>query len=132
MDKATGRRGEGARTATAALTPGPSPTRGEGRGENGAVADEIWAALKATRKAPRWHRTVWAAEFGFSSYTRFFRACLLCCGKTPHQLELELIDEILLEAEENGDSNGRHEEHGEERKEHEKGQEGEAETVKRE
>ena len=62
------------------------------------LADEIWAALKESRKGPRWHRTTWAAGFGFSSYSKFFRACFLCYGKTPHQIEIELIDEILLEA----------------------------------
>jgi len=34
-------------------------------------------------------------EYGFSSYPRFFRACLLCYGLTPHQLELEIIEELM-------------------------------------
>jgi hypothetical protein len=109
---------------------GPHP-RPLSRGGNGDCADEIWAALKETRKAPRWHRSTWAAGFGFSSYSKFFRACLLCYGKTPHQLEMELIDEILDEAEElNG--NGGHEGHEGKRRENEEGREGEVETVKRE
>jgi hypothetical protein len=123
------------RTATAtATTEDTEGTEGteENRGEVRALADEIWAALKETRKAPRWHRTTWAAGFGFSSYTKFFRACLLCYGKTPHQLEMELIDEILLEADENGELNGGHEGHEDGKKEYEAEQKGEAETVKRE
>ena len=112
--------------------PHPRPLSHKERGENGgALADEIWEALKDSRKGPRWHRTTWAAEYGFSSYTKFFRACLLCYGKTPHQIEIELIDEILDEAERtNGD--GSHEEHKAELKEREEGQEEKAETVKRE
>lgn len=61
------------------------------------VAEEIFEALKKFRRAPRWHRTAWAAEMGFSSYQKFFRACLLMYGVTPHQVEMELIDEILSE-----------------------------------
>jgi hypothetical protein len=111
--------------------PHPRPLSHTGKGENGGVlADEIWAALKESRKGPRWHRTIWAAGFGFSSYSKFFRACVLCYGKTPHQLEMELIDEILAEAEPN--NNGSHEEHDEELREHEQGLEEKAETVKRE
>jgi len=44
-------------------------------------------------------------EFGFSSYPKFFRACLLCYGKTPHQLELEILEE-LLEPRMNTDEHG--------------------------
>ena len=58
-------------------------------------AEEAWEALKRSRRAPRWHRTTWAMEYGFSSYQRFFRGCLLCYGKTPHQLEVEILEELL-------------------------------------
>ena len=64
-------------------------------------AEDIWAALKASRKAPRWHRSSWAAQFGFSSYGKFFRACILAFGATPHEIEIALIDEILAEDEQN-------------------------------
>ena len=70
----------------------PSPHGGEGN-----AAEEILAALQKSRRAPRFHRTTWAISYGFSSYQKFFRACLLCYGKTPHQLELELIEELLRE-----------------------------------
>jgi AraC-like DNA-binding protein len=62
-------------------------------------ADRIFAELKASRRDGRWHRTTWAMGLGFSSYQRFFRACLLCFGKTPHEVEMEIIEEILKEAE---------------------------------
>ncbi|HEY3320922.1 MAG TPA: hypothetical protein VGP72_10695 [Planctomycetota bacterium] len=64
---------------------------------NGDKADQIFAELKASRRDGRWHRTTWAMGLGFSSYQRFFRACLLCYGKTPHELELEIIEDILTE-----------------------------------
>ncbi|HEY3324509.1 MAG TPA: hypothetical protein VGP72_28920 [Planctomycetota bacterium] len=68
-------------------------------GRIGDKADQISAELKKSRRDGRWHRTTWAMGLGFSSYQRFFRACLLCFGKTPHELEMELIEEILAEAE---------------------------------
>jgi AraC-like DNA-binding protein len=77
-------------------------TGGRGDGEkrhDGAGADEFFLALKKSRRDGRWHRTTWAMGLGFSSYQRFFRACLLCFGKTPHEVEMELIEEILKEAE---------------------------------
>ena len=70
--------------------------QGKSKKEKGkSEADEIWAALKASRRAPRWHRSSWAASLGFSSYTRFFRACLLAFGKTPHEVEFEIIEELM-------------------------------------
>ncbi|HEY3321657.1 MAG TPA: hypothetical protein VGP72_14400 [Planctomycetota bacterium] len=83
----------------------PLPRGGEGnRSDAGwtacaTEADEIFAELKKSRRDGRWHRTTWAMGMGFSSYQRFFRACLLCFGKTPHEVEMELIEEILNEAE---------------------------------
>jgi hypothetical protein len=65
-----------------------------GEGDEDEV-QEVWAALVKSRRAPKFHRTTWAMEFGFSSYPKFFRACLLCYGKTPHQIELEIIAELL-------------------------------------
>ncbi|HEY3322508.1 MAG TPA: hypothetical protein VGP72_18750 [Planctomycetota bacterium] len=65
----------------------------------GDKADRVFAELKKSRRDGRWHRTTWAMGMGFSSYQRFFRACLLCFGKTPHEVEMELIEEILKEAE---------------------------------
>jgi hypothetical protein len=60
-------------------------------------ADAIWEELKKVRRAPRWHRTSWAASMRFSSYGKFFRASILVFGVTPHELEMALIDEILSE-----------------------------------
>ncbi|HEY3320957.1 MAG TPA: hypothetical protein VGP72_10870 [Planctomycetota bacterium] len=77
-------------------------TGGRGDGEkrhDGEGADAIFLALKKSRRDGRWHRTTWAMGMGFSSYQRFFRACLLCFGKTPHEVEMELIEEILKESE---------------------------------
>jgi AraC-like DNA-binding protein len=77
-------------------------TGGRGDGEkrhDGEGADAIFLALKKSRRDGRWHRTTWAMGLGFSSYQRFFRACLLCFGKTPHEVEMELIEEILKEVE---------------------------------
>ncbi|HEY3323638.1 MAG TPA: hypothetical protein VGP72_24500 [Planctomycetota bacterium] len=83
----------------------PLPRGGEGnRSDAGWTvcatdeADEIFAELKKSRRDGRWHRTTWAMGMGFSSYQRFFRACLLGFGKTPHEVEMELIEEILKEA----------------------------------
>ncbi|MCX5769431.1 MAG: hypothetical protein NTZ09_04040, partial [Candidatus Hydrogenedentes bacterium] len=77
-----------------------SKEKENGEKENSARASEgevqeVWGALVKSRRAPRFHRTTWAMEFGFSSYPKFFRACLLCYGKTPHQIELEILEELL-------------------------------------
>ena len=50
-------------------------------------------ALKRSRVEPEFDRTTWAISFGFPNYARFRRACLLRFGKTPQQLELEIIGE---------------------------------------
>jgi len=60
-------------------------------------AEEIFQELKASRKGVRFHRTTWAVEMGFTSYPRMFQSCILCYGQTPHQLEIELIEELLRE-----------------------------------
>ena len=107
-DEQKGRTGEGAKggngegTAEQMELAGRMPAVRERAGGTPAVqdaADAIWMALKLSRRLPRWHRTTWAAGHGFSSYTRFFRACLLCYGKTPHEVEMEVIEEILTESE---------------------------------
>jgi hypothetical protein len=58
---------------------------------------QVWKALKASRREPDFAHTTWAQEFGFASYTRFYRACLVVHKRTPHQLEMEIIDELLKE-----------------------------------
>lgn len=60
-------------------------------------AEEIFAALKASRRGPRFHRTSWAVSLGFCSYARMFQSLMLCYGKAPAQIEMELIEEILKE-----------------------------------
>lgn len=92
------------------------------------IGELIWDELKATRKAPKFHRTTWALSFGFSSYSRFFRACLICYGVTPHELEMQIIEEILGEACENDHGNSEHEDHEDEKKKEHEGTAG-AETA---
>jgi hypothetical protein len=72
------------------------------------MAEEIFVALMEKRRRPRWDRASWAFGLGFSSHSRFFRACLLCYGKTPHEVEIQLIDEILADTA-SAESNGSHE-----------------------
>jgi len=55
----------------------------------------MYAALKRSRRGPRFDRTQWAAELGFSSYSRLYRAVLLAEKKSLHQLEIALIEELL-------------------------------------
>ena len=62
------------------------------------IAEWIFAALKISRRT-RFHRTEWAIELGFSSYQRIFRAVLLCEGLTPHNLEMDVIEELVAEDE---------------------------------
>jgi AraC-like DNA-binding protein len=59
----------------------------------------IWQALKKSRRAPDFDRATYAIGFGFKNYQRFYRACLLYYGKTPGQLEIQVIREILAETE---------------------------------
>ena len=54
---------------------------------------ELYRLLRKVRKPPTYHRTLWAQCYGYPSYYRFFRACLLCYGKTPQQMELEILEE---------------------------------------
>ena len=53
----------------------------------------IWKRLKDSRRHPKFHRAVLAIELGFPSHQRMYRACLLAYGKTPSQIEWELVEE---------------------------------------
>ena len=60
-----------------------------------------WEVLKMIKRARRVigrTHNVWAMELGFANYQRMYRACLAAYRKTPGQLELELIGELLREA----------------------------------
>ena len=57
----------------------------------------IWNALKQSRRAPDFDRATYAIAFGFKNYQRFYRACLLYYGKTPGQLEIQAIRELLYD-----------------------------------
>lgn len=67
---------------------------------SGTELDEwaVWKELKASRKWPEFSQNTWANELGFASYRRLYRACVSVYGKTPHQLEMELIREVLAES----------------------------------
>jgi hypothetical protein len=53
----------------------------------------IWYALAKSRRNPGFDRAAWAARYGFSSYTRMKRGCMLAHGgHTPEMLELKAID----------------------------------------
>jgi len=69
-----------------------------GRGDGGSLVDRAWAlwrTLRAERQKSGSHRSSFAWEIGFSSYTRMFRACLVCYGLAPQELEVLLIKESL-------------------------------------
>jgi len=57
-------------------------------------AEDVWAALREQRKGLA-HRTALAARLGFSSYARYFRACVLCHGIEPGALEREIFEEVM-------------------------------------
>jgi len=63
--------------------------------------DEVWDALRAARKGMA-HRTELAARLGFSSYSRYFRACVLCYGIEPVELERRIFEEVMSKSEEPG------------------------------
>jgi len=58
-------------------------------------AFELFRKLKAERQKTGSHRSSFAWETGFSSYTRMFRACLVCYGLAPQEMEMLLIKEAL-------------------------------------
>ena len=43
-----------------------------------------------------------AARLGFSSYSRYFRACVLCYGIEPVELERRIFEEVMGKTEEPG------------------------------
>jgi hypothetical protein len=72
----------------------------EGRAGEGSLSDRaflLFRKLKAERQKTGSHRSSFAWEIGFSSYTRMFRACLVCYGVTPQEMEVLLIKEGLGE-----------------------------------
>ena len=73
--------------------------RGEEKGEEEEGLDRwgVWKALKGARRWPEFSRDMWAQGLGFASYRRLYRACVAVFGKTPHQIEMELIEAYLNE-----------------------------------
>lgn len=67
---------------------------------------EIWAALKASRKAPEFSRDSWAEGYGFANYRRMYRACRVVYQMTPQQMEMALIEEALRKTRENEGKDG--------------------------
>ena len=59
----------------------------------------VWGELRKSRRWPEFSQGTWALEFGFSTYRRMYRACVAVFGKTPHQMEMEMIGEVLGEVE---------------------------------
>lgn len=90
---------------------GENGRRGEGEKENGGAQgaslgagswDEVmaaWGYIKEGRKRAGMDLNVWAQGLGFGSHRRLYRACLVVFHKTPYQLQLELIQEILAQRE---------------------------------
>jgi len=60
---------------------------------------EIWKEIRKERRWPEFSQNTWANELGFASYRKLYRACLAVFRKTPYQIELELIGELLAEKE---------------------------------
>ena len=60
----------------------------------------LWKELKFRRRIPDF-KTTWAIDHGFPSYARMHKACLIRYGKTPHQLEMEILLRIALKFDEN-------------------------------
>jgi hypothetical protein len=57
----------------------------------------IWEGIKEERKGEEFSWNIWAMEYGFSSYRKLYRACLVVYRMTPRQIEIELIGEVLSE-----------------------------------
>ncbi len=55
---------------------------------------KFWTEIKAQRADPSFSLATHAIKLGFANYTRLYRACLLQYGKTPTQLEDEILREI--------------------------------------
>lgn len=58
------------------------------------IRHKFWKQLKFQRSDPSFSLATRAIELGFANYTRLYRACLLQYGKTPTQLEDDILDEI--------------------------------------
>jgi hypothetical protein len=54
----------------------------------------LWKRLKEFRRDPSYSRATHAIEFGFANYNRYYNGCLRAQGKTPAQLENEVILEL--------------------------------------
>jgi len=61
------------------------------------VCDVLWSRVAVERGRGRWSRASWAGKFGFSSYTRFQRACLAEYGVSPVELERAVLEEVVRE-----------------------------------
>ena len=61
-------------------------------------ADDAWHKLNAARKKGRNHSlSSQSVALGFSSYARFYRACLALHRKTPGEIEYEVLAECVRE-----------------------------------
>ena len=64
-------------------------------GEGDAV-EEAWKAFRGSRGGAAYRASL-AAKFGYSSYAKFSRACLMCYGMEPSELERVELEEAVLE-----------------------------------
>jgi hypothetical protein len=64
-------------------------------GEGDAV-EEACKALRGSRGGVAYRASL-AARFGYSSYAKFSRACLMCYGMEPTELERVELEEAVLE-----------------------------------
>ncbi len=55
--------------------------------------EESWKCIKASRREMSFSYAEMAVELGFANYGRLYRACMLQYGKTPSQLEDEIVRE---------------------------------------
>ena len=64
------------------------------------MAETCWIIhrdVKRERQKQGFQNSSWAMEHGFASFSRFSRACMLAYRKTPLQLELEIMAELVRE-----------------------------------
>lgn len=59
------------------------------------ATEKLWALVAIRRGRGKWSRSAWAVKFGYSSYTRFQRACLAQYGISPVELERVVLEEIV-------------------------------------
>jgi len=69
----------------------------------------LWSRVAVKRGRGRWSRAAWAVKFGYSSYTRFQRACLAQYGISPVELERVVLEEVLTESQRSEVTNQRSE-----------------------